>query len=155
MGHFPVLQFLYSGVTTAVITYYETYWGWEETVCSSCSGWSPWQLARPGRGVGAPGLGRESWDLWGQCQSSARDWGQNLESGEKHGWEYIASNTAAAGRAVTHSVHTLRNLFLFPNCYSVTANLYHGINWEHAGCFMFHFTLCTLFLNTEPHVCQQ
>lgn len=82
----------------------------------------------------------------------------SLRLGSKSGVrtkKHIVSNTAAAGKAVTQSAHTLRNLLLFPNHHSVTDNLYCGIIWAHAGWFMFHFTLCTSSLNTEQHFCQQ
>lgn len=49
------------------------------------------------------------------------------KSGVENGGGYTASKTAGGGKAVTHSTHALRNSLLFPNCYSVRANLYCGI----------------------------
>lgn len=66
-----------------------TYWGSEETGCSSCSGWSPWLAALPERRVQAPYQGRASWDwgVWFQ-QPSCRGLDRNLEAGKRWPWDH-------------------------------------------------------------------
>lgn len=67
---------------------FRTYWGWEETGCNSCSGWSPWWAALPERRAQAPYRGRASWDwgVWFQ-QPSCRGSDRNLEAGKRRQWD--------------------------------------------------------------------
>lgn len=98
-----------------------TYWGLEETGCSSCSGWSPWRAALPERRAQAPYRGRASWDwgVWFQ-QPSCRGLDRNLGA-EGDGSEITVSSRPCEW-STGSNVFTLKPTFGFSQWSHVVLN---------------------------------